>query len=88
MKTVLNKTRGPLKVHLSQGRVLHLGPAKTGQISVHDADRGSVKKLVEAGQLEVLDEGRHVEAGGGEASGRPNSHGHHPSFAVKKRGER
>ncbi|SVC92625.1 uncharacterized protein METZ01_LOCUS345479, partial [marine metagenome] len=33
MKTIINKTGRPLKITLSQGRVLRLGPRKEGQIA-------------------------------------------------------
>ncbi len=56
MKTIVNKTSGPLRVPLPQGKVLHLGPKQTGHVAVHDADHPPLKKLIEAGQLEVFDE--------------------------------
>ena len=48
MKTVRNKTHRPLRVRLSQGKTLHLGPLKEGQISVHDVEAGGVQRLVKA----------------------------------------
>ena len=42
MKTVLNKTGRPLKIALSRGRVLRLGPRKEGQIATQDAERDAV----------------------------------------------
>ena len=57
MKSILNKARKPLKIHLSRGRVLHLGPGKEGQIATQDAERESFKKLVEAGEVEIVGEG-------------------------------
>jgi hypothetical protein len=39
MKTVANKTQKPLSVPLPRGKVLHLGPGKTGQISSEAAER-------------------------------------------------
>ena len=89
MKTVVNKSRRPLKIRLSRGRVLHLGPGKEGQIVTHDAERESIKKLVEAGELEIFDEAAQAagHAGGGNAA-NPDSHGHHPSVSGKRRGDR
>ena len=55
MKMIVNKTRRPLKIKLAQGRVLRLGPAKEGQIATHDAERESVQKMIEAGEVEVFD---------------------------------
>ncbi|MDH3744616.1 MAG: hypothetical protein OES47_05880 [Acidobacteriota bacterium] len=89
MKSILNKTHRPQKIRLSQGKVLHLGPNKTGQIADHDAERESVKQMVEAGDLEIVGEGTQVsQAGGNTAPGRPDSHGHHPSVGGKNRGDR
>lgn len=89
MFTVVNKTQRPLKVHLPQGKILHLGPRMKGQISPHVRDSAGVQKLVEAGDLEVLD-GRETAGTGGAASGSiaPDTHGHHPHTTVRKRGDR
>ena len=56
MKAIRNNTRKPIKILLHGGRVLHLGPNKTGQVSDHDAQRPSFKKLVEQGDVSLLDE--------------------------------
>ena len=56
MKTVANKTQKPLSVPLPRGKVLHLGPGKTGQISSEAAEHPRLKKLVDAGEIEVFDE--------------------------------
>ena len=56
MATISNKTRRPLRVPLPGGRTLHLGPAKTGQISSQDAEHGLVKKLVEESAIEIVDD--------------------------------
>lgn len=65
MKTVTNKTSRPVIVPLPRGRKLHLGPLKTGQIATEAAEHPALKKLVEAGELELSDE----QAGGGSAGG-------------------
>jgi len=89
MKTVRNKTHRPLRVHLSRGKTLHLGPLKEGQISVHDEEAGGVQRLLEAGELEILDEGKHgPEAAASSSAGHANKHGHHPGRSVQKRGDR
>lgn len=89
MKTVLNKTTRPLKIHLSRGKVLHLGPRKEGQIAHQDIERGSIQKMIEAGELEVVGEGPHA-TGSSRSSGsvHSDSRGHHPHTTVKKRGDR
>ena len=56
MKTIVNKTTGPLRVPLPLGKVLHLGPKKKAHVAVHDADHPPLKKLIEDGQLEIFDE--------------------------------
>ncbi len=56
MKTIVNKTTKALRVPLPHKKVLHLGPRKTGHISVHDADHPPLKKMVEDGQIEIFDE--------------------------------
>lgn len=89
MKTIKNKARRPLRVPLSRGRSLHLGPGKEGQVATQDAERDSFKKLVEAGDIEVLGEGSGpVAPGSNVASGHPDARGHHPSTSIKKRGDR
>lgn len=89
MKTILNSSRRPLKIHLSRGRVLHLGPGKKGQIATKDADRDSLKKLIEAGEVTIVGEGSGpVTPHGDAAFGSPDARGHHPSVGVVKRGDR
>jgi hypothetical protein len=88
MKTIRNKTRRPLKVHLAHGKVLHLGPAKEGQISTHDIDHAGVQHLITEGLIEVLGEGDNVALGAEAEPGHADTHGHHPNLTVKKRGER
>jgi hypothetical protein len=53
MPVVSNKTQRPLSVPLPNGKTLHLGPGKTGQISVKAVDDPRFKKLVDAGEIEV-----------------------------------
>ena len=89
MKSVLNKTRRPLAIRLSRGKVLRLGPGKEGQISVHDVELESITTLIAKGDIVVIEDGPH--GGSGQAAnpaGRLDSRGHHPAFGVVKRGER
>ncbi|MDH3402084.1 MAG: hypothetical protein OES32_12955 [Acidobacteriota bacterium] len=88
MKTIRNTTHRPLKVHLSQDKVLHLGPGREGHISTPDLERTSVQQLLAAGEVEIVGEGEvpgplhetgHVHA---------DTRGHHPDLTVRKRGER
>jgi hypothetical protein len=71
MKAIKNKTRRPLIVPLPRGKKLHLGPGKTGQIAAEAADHAGVLKLVEAGEIEILDETQAaLEIGGSGKIGR------------------
>ena len=56
MKAISNKTQRPLSIPLPGGKTLHLGPGNTGQISSKAVDDPRLKKLVDAGELEVIDE--------------------------------
>ena len=85
MKTVSNKTQKPLSVPLPRGKTLHLGAGKTGQIAAKDADHPPLKKLVDAGQIEVFDEGsRPAETAGSGKGRRPWMLGH--ASGVGRRG--
>ena len=55
MTTLLNKTHGPLRVSLSRGKTLHLGPGQTGQIANQDLKHPAVKYLIDAGKIEAQD---------------------------------
>ena len=89
MKTIVNKTRRPMRIKLSQGRVLHLGPAKEGRIGVHDAARETVKRLVEAGDVELFDDASSGGARGARGpAGHVHSDGPHRQFSGSKRGDR
>jgi hypothetical protein len=61
---VLNKTRRPLTVSLPGGKKLRLGPGKVGQIAPKDAAHPPVKKLIDEGDIEVLDAGLTKGTGG------------------------
>ena len=65
MRAVTNKTNRPLAVPLPRGKILRLGPRKTGQISSDDVDHPPLKKLAEAGEIELHAEGHTPPQGGG-----------------------
>ncbi len=90
MKTIVNKTRRPLKIKLAQGRVLRLGPAKEGQIATHDAERESVQKMIEAGEVEVFDDVSRsgLRARSGPSGGHRGSQRAHRQFSGPKHGDR
>ena len=88
MKTVVNKTTAPLKVPLPRGKSLHLGPKKTGQIADAAAEHAAVKKLVDAGKIEIFDGSDSSRAAGGDASApHEATHGHTQS-GIRRSGDR
>ena len=89
MKTVRNLTQRPLKIALAGGGFLHLGPAQTGQIADAAAGRPAVRKLVDAGELEIDDErtGGEGRSAPGTTGIRESTHGHRPKV-IKPKGNR
>jgi len=57
MKEIRNKTPKPMRIALPQGKVLHLGPHKTGRIHAAALDHPPVKKLLEAEEIEIVGDG-------------------------------
>jgi len=90
MKDIKNKTSHPVRVPLGGGKVLHLGPRKNGQISDHAIDLPGVKKLVEAGEIEILGDGEHHDSAPGKnvEGGRGGGQGHQPKTAGLSKGDR
>ena len=88
MKTVVNKTRAPLRVPLPRGKSLRLGPNKSGQIADGAEEHAAIKKLVEAGTIEIFDGGDTQRGASGEApSPHAATHGHAKS-SFRKTGDR
>lgn len=71
MKIVSNKTQQPVRVPLPRGKVLRLGPGKVGEIASNAVEHPALKKLVDAGTIEILDDERAAAEGlvGGTGSG-------------------
>lgn len=92
MKTIVNKTGKPLRVSLPGGKVLHLGPRKSGQIADNASEHGSVRKLIEDGTLEIQGEGGEdnvVNEGGTPGAAHPEStHGHGKTTVHRRGGQR
>jgi len=89
MKTVCNKTQRPLSVPLPRGKTLHLGPGKTGQIASAAAEHPGLKKLIEAGQIEITGEGSGASDGPGEGgASRGSAHGFLPGTGRRRSGDR
>jgi len=89
MKAVRNKTNEPIKIPLEGGKVLHLGPRKTGQISDQALERAVVLRLIEEGRLEVADSGTGpAPASAGGTSVHESTHGHPQPTQVMPKGNR
>ncbi len=89
MKTIVNKTPGPLRVPLPRGKVLHLGPLKTGEISHNDLDHEPLQRLIEAGKVEIQGDGSGVEVSHEHArSPHAETRGHHPPTNAPVKGDR
>lgn len=89
MTAVSNKTQKPLSVPLPGGKTLHLGPGRTGQVSAKAIDDPRLKKLVDAGELEVIGEDARP-AGGPTArkQGRGFMVGHTAGGSARRSGDR
>jgi hypothetical protein len=89
MKTIRNTTHRPLRVPLPQGKVLHLGPLKEGQVADH-LDHPPLKKMIDAGEIEVVDTGKGGAASGHGGGGAVHdaTHGHVPTKVVHPSGDR
>ena len=89
MPAVSNKTQKPLSIPLPGGKTLHLGPGKSGQISAKAVADPRFKKLVDAGEIEVVDEdARPTGAHGGGNKFRTSFFGHTPSGGSRRSGDR
>ena len=66
---ITNKTKKPLSVPLPAGKKLFLGPGKSGQITRKAAERPALVTLVEAGDVELSEEGAKRQGGGRSGSG-------------------
>ena len=69
MKTVVNKTRTPIKVPLPRGKALHLGPGKRGQVRDDAVKHAALKKLVDAAEIESIEGGDRDKMVTGETGG-------------------
>ena len=89
MKTILNKTHEPVRVPLPRGKVLHLGPNKSGQIAHTDLDHPPLQKLIADEVIQVQDAESGGELGHDADKGRAaETHGFHPPTGTQRRGDR
>ena len=65
-----------IAVPLPRGKLLRLGPRKTGQISSDDVEHPPLKKMAEAGEIEIHEEGHSPLGGGGGGVGPSGGPGH------------
>ena len=89
MKTIRNRTQKPIRIQMPGGKLLHLGPQKTGQISDQTSKFPSFAKLVEAGDIEVVGEGEPAPSGAAPGQvAHESTHGHTPPTVVLPKGNR
>ncbi len=89
MKVIRNTTPQPVKVPLPGGKVLHLGPGRTGQIADQAVDHAAVRRLLDEGAVEIVGEQTHGTFAGNEAPvGHASTSGHHPPTVVTPKGNR
>jgi hypothetical protein len=78
VKSVKNLTGLPLRITLPGGKVLHLGPRKTAGITAAAVDHHTVKDLIKAKKIEILDDDEHPDGLGPGGSRHADTHGHLP----------
>lgn len=89
MKTLVNKSRRPIRIPLPGGHVLYLGPGKSGQISDRHAALPAVARLIDDGAVAIAGESAHAQtAGAGGGHVHEGTHGHAPVKVVRPRGDR
>jgi hypothetical protein len=89
MPEVTNKTNKPLSVPLPGGKKLHLGPGKTGQVAANAVDAAAVKKLVEAGAIDISqDDAQRTGTAALGRGGRKVGEGHSAGGAMRRSGDR
>jgi len=86
---IRNTAKRPVKVPLPGGKRLFLGIGGTGQIMPKAADHPPVKKLIDAGEIEITDIGHAgVEQSGGQESSIKSSSARGGGRASRKSGDR
>ena len=89
MATITNKTQKALNVPLPGGKKLWLGPLKSGEISSKAIDHAPVQKLIEAGDVEIIDSAQQMRgADGGGKGGRTSSGGPGRGSGIRRTGDR
>tara|TARA_R110000850_G_scaffold4600_1_gene20451 strand:- start:436 stop:699 length:264 start_codon:yes stop_codon:yes gene_type:complete len=85
---ITNKTKKPLSVPLPAGKKLFLSPGKSGQITQKAAERPAVVKLVEAGDIELSEEGAKRQTASGSGGGTSSVSRDGRSGAMRQSGDK
>lgn len=90
MNTIKNLARRPLRVPLPRGKTLHLNPARTGQVTDEALEHPPFKKLVDAGEIEVLGHGEVASGSPADAGGpvHADTHGRGGASVQRRSGTR
>ena len=89
MTVIRNTTRAPLRVPLGGGRVLHLGPGKSGSVADDAPQRAAIARMIKARKLEVVGtEDAPVGAVAGGGTPREFAHGHAHAMRIFPKGNR
>ena len=89
MATITNKTCKSLAIPLPGGKKLRLGPLKSGEIAAKAVDHPPVRKLIEAGEVEIFaPEPRPRRAGGGGKGSLRSSGGQNRGGGIRQTGDR
>lgn len=89
IKDIINRTRHPIRISLPGGKTLHLGLAGRGQVPDDALERPALKKLIEAGEIEVLEQNRHVVAADkGSTRIRRSAYAHPATKDASRKGDR
>jgi hypothetical protein len=85
---ITNKTKKPLSVPLPAGKKLFLSPGKSGQITPKAAASPAVVILVEAGDVEISEEGAKRQGGTSVVGGQSSASRHGGSGAMRQSGDK
>ena len=89
MRTIRNNSRKPLVVPLPRGKTLFLGPGKIGQISFQAADHAPLRRMIDEGDLELIeDESGSGRGDTGNEAVRGSTHGHQSGSTSRQAGDR
>jgi len=88
MKTIRNCTGRPLKIALPKGKFLHLGPKNTGSVHPDALERPATKRLLETGDLEIVDDSVDRPDGGPSSMASVTTHGRGHDSSFRRKGDR